>query len=295
MKAKEHIKTMVVLFGVLFFLACQQDETFEIPTEIGTEENAQLNVLLSEIKNDSLSLISISQVKGYFVNRNVHTITSNLVVKGYVVSSDRTGNFYKELYLQDDPITPTAALHIMVDQVDSYNMFNPGREVYIDLNGLHIGEARRGNGIISLGGSISVDGNEVEPVRQLDIQSHFYRTKTTAEIVPLPIRFSEITSNHIGMFVSVEDVSITASEQGKPFVAPRDYFDTQRTLEGCEGGSTVSFILETSAFASYKDLPLPSGTGTINGIVSKTYNGSDIVLTLNDAVDAALTGPACGG
>ena len=81
---------------------------------------------------------------GYFVNRNVHTITSNLVVKGYVVFSDRMGNFYKELYLQDDPITPTAALHIMVAQVDSYNMFNPGREVYIDLKGLHIGEAIRG-------------------------------------------------------------------------------------------------------------------------------------------------------
>lgn len=107
----------------------------------------------------------------------------------------------------------------------------------------------RGNGIISLAGSISANGNEVESVRQLDIQSHFYRTKTTAKIVSLPIRFSEITSNHIGMFFSVEGVSITASDQDKPIVAPRDYFDTQRTLEGCEWGSTVSFILETSAFA----------------------------------------------
>ena len=295
MNAIQHIKTTGVLLGLLFFFGCQQEETFDIPAELGTEENTELNVLLSEIENGDKSLVSIQQLKDFFVYRNVHTISSDLVVKGYVVSSDRTANFYKEFYLQDAPATPTVALHIMIDQVDSYNMFNLGREVYIDLKGLHIGEARRGNGIISLGGNLSADGNEVESVRQLDIQSHFYRTKTTAEIVPLPIRFSEINSDHIGMFVSVDDVSVSFSEQGKPFVSPRDYFDTQRTLEGCEGGSTVSFILETSAFASYKDLPLPSGTGTIKGIVSKTYNGSDIVLTLNNAADAALTGPACGG
>ncbi len=91
----------------------------------------------------------------------------------------------------------------------------------------------------------------------------------------------------------VGNVRVTPSEQGKPYVDPKDYYDTQRTLEACEDNSTTTFLLETSAFALFKDLPLPTGAGTIKGIVSKTYNGSDFVLTLNNAADATLLGAWC--
>ena len=55
------------------------------------------------------------------------------LVKGYVTSSDLTGNFYKEVYLQDSPENPTTAIKVILSQVDSYNRFNKGREVYINV------------------------------------------------------------------------------------------------------------------------------------------------------------------
>ena len=64
-------------------------------------------------------------------------------------------------------------------------------------------------------------------------------------------------------------------------------------MEACEGFGKVSFILETSSFASYSDSPLPSGSGTVAGIVNKTYNGSNLVLSLNSASDAELNGDDC--
>ncbi|MGB0357211.1 MAG: DUF5689 domain-containing protein, partial [Flavobacteriaceae bacterium] len=115
------------------------------------------------------------------------------------------------------------------------------------------------------------------------------------EITPLSVRFSEIDKTHVGLFVAVENVRFTDAEQGKPFVDPRDYYDTQRSMEACEGAAKTSLLLETSAFVLYKDVPLPSGTGTIRGIVSKSFNGSNFVLMLNDASDAPLTGVGCGG
>jgi hypothetical protein len=45
------------------------------------------------------------------------------------------------------------------------------------------------------------------------------------------------------------------AEQGKPFVDLKDYYDTQRNMEACEGQNKVPFLLETSAFAAFKDLP----------------------------------------
>lgn len=295
MNAIQPLKIILLLLFATLFLGCQQDDHFDIPTEIGTEENKQLNALLADIENGNKTMITIAQLKDYFVYRRIHTFTSDLVVKGYVVSSDRTGNFYKELYLQDAPENPTAAIHLMLDQTKSFNRFNLGRELYISLKALHLGEARRGNGIVSLGGVANTKDNVVEALRPLDIAAHIFRSTNTAEITPLTVRFSEIDKTHIGLFVAVENVRFADVVQGKPFVDPRDYYDTQRSMEACEGTAKTSFLLETSAFALYKDVPLPSGTGTIKGIVSKTYNGSKFVLTLNDAADAPLTGAGCGG
>ena len=293
MNAIQHTKKLLLLLIVTALSGCQQDDQFDIPAEIGTEENKQLNALLADIENGNKTMISITQLKDYFVYRRVHTFTSDVVVKGYVVSSDSTGNFYKELYLQDAPENPTAAIHLMIDQSKSFNRFNLGREVYITLKDLYLGESRRGNGIISLGGVANTENNVVEALRPLDIATHLFRSKTTAEITPLTMKFSAIDKSHVGLFVAVENVRVTPSEQGKPFVDPKDYYDTQRTLEACEGTTITTFLLETSAFALYKDVPLPTGAGTIKGIVSKTYNGRDFVLTLNTAADATLLGARC--
>ncbi len=293
MNAIQHTKKLLLLLIVTALSGCQQDDQFDIPAEIGTEENKQLNALLADIENGNKTMISITQLKDYFVYRRVHTFTSDVVVKGYVVSSDSTGNFYKELYLQDAPENPTAAIHLMIDQSKSFNRFNLGREVYITLKDLYLGESRRGNGIISLGGVANTENNVVEALRPLDIATHLFRSKTTAEITPLTMKFSAIDKSHVGLFVAVENVRVTPSEQGKPFVDPKDYYDTQRTLEACESTAITTFLLETSAFATFKDLPLPSGTGSIKGIVTKTYNGSDLVLTLNDARDAWRSGGGC--
>lgn len=294
MNVIQHLNiSLLFLFTISSFLGCQQDDHFDIPVEMGTEENKQLNVLLTDIQRGNKTMITIAQLKDYFVNRRVHTFTSDLVVKGYVVSSDRTGNFYKELYLQDAPENPTAAIHLMLDQTKSFNRFNLGRELYISLKDLHLGEARRGNGIVSLGGVANTKDNVVEALRPLDIAAHVFRSTTTAEITPLTVRFSEIDKTHVGLFVAVENVRFANVEQGKPFVDPRDYYDTQRTMEACEGTTKTSFLLETSAFALYKDVPLPSGAGTIRGIISKTFNGNKFVLSLNDATDAPLMGESC--
>lgn len=288
-----HHKPLVFVLLIVGMFSCHQDDSYGIPTTLGTEENIQLNALLLAVEKREKTLISISQLKSFFVYRRVHTITADLVVRGYVVSSDRSGNFYKEIYLQDKLENPTTAIHVMLDQADLYNRFNLGREIYIYLKGLHIGESRRGNGIISLGGELNEDGDEVTHLRALDIPDHFFRSKTTDQVIPRPMLFSEINKIHIGMCVEVSNVRISAAEQGLPFVDPKDYYDTQRTMEACEGQNRTSFLLETSAFATFKDLPLPSGTGSIKGIVTKTYNGSDLVLTLNDARDAWRSGGDC--
>ena len=138
-------KISILAFITLFPYSCVQDDDYSVPQSVGLEENQKLVQLLSEIENGSADLMSISDVKNLFVNGEVNEIESNLVVKGYVSSSDYTGNFYKEFYMQDDIENPTAGIKVSINQVDSYNQFNVGREVYIKLQGLYVGETNSGD------------------------------------------------------------------------------------------------------------------------------------------------------
>ena len=123
-------KISLIIFVSIFTFSCVQDDDYSVPQSVGLEENENLTQLLSEIDNGSADLISISEAKSYFIEDEVNQIESNLVVKGYVVSSDFTGNFYKEFYMQDKYASPTSGIKVVINQVDSYNQFNFGREVY---------------------------------------------------------------------------------------------------------------------------------------------------------------------
>ena len=88
MNTKSLSKSVFILLTTISLLGCQQDDHFEIPFETRNEENQALNVLLTEIENGAKTLLSVSQVRSYFVSDAVHTLSSEVVVKGYVVSSD---------------------------------------------------------------------------------------------------------------------------------------------------------------------------------------------------------------
>ena len=287
------ITKITPFIALLFFVsACQQEDVFEIPNSLGVEENASLSTLMSAIDSGQKNLVSIAYAKDLMVSGEATEITSDIVIKGYVVSSDATGNFYKEFYIQDDPSAPTAAIRMLVDITDSYNMYNIGREVYVDLKGMYVGEYRTGDGVITIG-ELDRTANRITNIREEVMKAHILRAATTSEITPLNVKFSQISDSHVGIMVQVDDVNIAVSDVGNPYVDPYDTFDTQRTLEACDGFSKKTFLLETSAYADFNQEVLPSGTGTIKAVVTKTYNGDNLVLMLNSTEDVDLNGSPC--
>ena len=281
-----------LIIASILVVSCQQEDIFDIPYSLGAEENQMLNTILSEVESGTKEMISITQLKDLSVSGEAVEITSDLVMKGYVTSSDATGNFYKEIYIQDDPTSPTDGVRLLIDFSDSYNMFNIGREIYISLKGFYIGEYRTGDGVVSIG-EYDAGQNRISNIRESIVKKNILRSSNISDLTPLKVKFSEISDSHIGIMVEISDVNVVSSQVGKPFVDPNDSYDTQRNLEACEGFGKTSFILETSAFANFKQNLLPSGTGTIAGIVSKTYNGDNLVLMLNSIDDVNLTGEAC--
>ena len=92
-----------LIIASILVVSCQQEDIFDIPYSLGAEENQMLTTILSEVESGTKEMISITQLKNLRVSGEAVEITSDLVMKGYVTSSDSTGNFYKEIYIQDDP------------------------------------------------------------------------------------------------------------------------------------------------------------------------------------------------
>lgn len=300
MKTNKFLSLALSLFAAITIVSCVEDDDFSVPNSFGNEENMALNLLLANATEVDMTYVKAlynSDPNGDndYSDAIPFKVENDIYVKGYVSSSDQTGNFFKEFFIQDSPENPTQALKVILEKVDSYNQFNKGREVYINLKGLFIGEERTGNGIITIGGDTEFDqyGGTVTRVNQNQIEMSLLRSQTTEEIIPLNVTFSQITDQHVGLFVQVNDVEFAADLNGERYFDAIQVFDTQRTMQVCDGFNLSTFPLETSSFASFKEVLLPTGNGTIKAVVNKTFDGSTHVLAINQLEDVNMEGERC--
>ena len=291
MKTNKILAFFTVIAMSVALVSCVQDDDFTVPTSLGDEENAGLADLLN-----TATEVSIADVKAmYQVGEFIEAVDTDIYVKGYVSSSDQTGNFFKEFFIQDSPTNPTVALKVILNRVDTYNQFNFGREVYISLKGLFIGEERVGNGVTTIGGSIETDqyGTTVASLNENQIKQKVLRSSETLEITPLNLGLTAINSSHIGLLVKVDNVEFADDLAGLNYFDPTEVFDTQRILQDCSGFTYSQFILETSSFSNFKNEPLPTKNGSVTAIVSKTFDGASLILALNTIDDVNMENPRC--
>lgn len=285
-------KISLLTFISILTFSCIEDDDYSVPQSVGLEENQNLTQLLSEIEDGYADLMTISELKNLFVNGEVNEIESNLVVKGYVSSSDYSGNFYKEFYMQDEVENPMAGIKVAINQVDSYNQFNIGREVYIKLQGLTIGETNSGDGVIAIGGIGNVTGDEISEISENRASDCILRSGNSYSLVPLALNLSDINDSHVGVYVSALSAQFSSGLDGLTYVDPDEDYDTQRDLESCVDSGTLK--LETSAFSNFNDSMLPTeGSGIISGIITRDYFGDNRVMMLNTKDDVNFDSSRC--
>ena len=295
MNVKTNSGFLIALATSLFFIACVKDNDYTVPQNLGVEENLKLEAILDSIQNNQLELKSIKDLKNlYNSGTDPVKIVSNIVVKGFVISSDAKGNYFREFYMQDAPENPTAGIKIAINLTNSYNKFNFGREVYIRLKNLYIGEVNSGDGVITIGGKMSTtDVKEIESVALNQMNAHIFRSTETVIIIPKEVSLAGLNASDIGTYITVKGVFFPSNLEGKTYVDPTEDFDTQRKIQTCQTVGYADLLIETSSFASFANKALPIGGGFLNAVVSKDYSGDFLVLVLNTSEDVTMTGDRC--
>lgn len=222
---------------------------------------------------------------------------SDYIVHGRVISSDASGNIYKSLVIQDE----TGALPFSVNQNSMYNTYRIGQEIVINLTGLYIGKYA---GYEQVGGYGTYNGTpQTSFMSYEDFQKH-------AELNGLPEPTMTVISGdaakpgfNSGIYCLVADMAtLPSTPQGlqtwqgqlvefrnvhfegggsQPYVAPEDYNatpnrkSTSRTLLDDKGNSIT---VRNSGYASFAQEIMPSGTGTVRGILSYFNNSWQLLL-----------------
>ncbi|MCB0454327.1 MAG: choice-of-anchor J domain-containing protein [Aequorivita sp.] len=280
MKTLKNIKLLSFLFFLgMIVTSCVQDDDYSIPEITASEPNIN--------PNDILSIATVKDLYGGFDPVEIEAgdgSTRDIYLVGYVVSSDETGNFYKTLVIQDSPENPTAGVSISTNSTDLYTKFEPGRKIYLKVNGLFIGEYA---GLPTIGVQ---DGDEVGRIDALEFESRILRSLESPELVPTVISVAEANNPaRLNTLVKFENVQFPNGLAGvEHYGNLNNTFGVNRAVENCEG-QTV--ILRTSGFADFKNLTLPEGNGTLTAVLS-IFN-SDVQLFINGPEDVDMTGERC--
>ena len=280
---KKYIIGLATLTMGLGFTACQDDFDDNTPG---------LNVPVATWEANS-TILEVKQAYWQNTVNYIDTITAkedgtHYIVKGRVISSDRTGNVYKKLVIQDE----TAALALSINTTGMYTKYAPGQEIVLDLTGMYIGKY---NGTQQLGYPMFYEKGQVWEATFMPpvlFESHMQLNglPEVAAIDTISLRnFSELPSDPTllpGMqsqLVRFNNVSFV--EGGKKAMTDGYKETTNRLITDSEG---QTLTVRTSGYATFRDVMLPEGNGDVVGILDyyATSDDSDSnpwQLTLLDA------------
>lgn len=212
---------------------------------------------------------------------NTPTYTADDIIEAYVISSDEGGNFFKSMYFQ--PTDGSKGFNLSIDGKNLYTDFEPGKKVFLKLKGLAFANpSNLGRGLIF--GAPPTDQYDVDRLSNLTYKNYLIPScdiVSEDQIVKHLTLAQALSDKYLNTLVEIEDV------QFKTDCATYSQPDFDTSLKITNGIKTLD--LRTSRFANFAGYPVPSGRGTIRGVLSKYNSGYQIVIRTKR--DVKLTNP----
>ncbi|MDG1571677.1 DUF5689 domain-containing protein [Robiginitalea sp. M366] len=212
-------------------------------------------------------------------------ITDPIYVEGYVISSDREGNIFGRLYVQDQLENPAYGVELKTDLLDLQALFPPGARVRINLQGLFLG--RQGGGM-ALGSRRDIFGNPVLDRIPALATLDYLTLACTPGGTPIPreVSLDSLNPSYLHTLVRIPELEVEAGAQGQPFAEAGS--QTRIPLVSCSGHQLE---LDNSGYSDFQALPLPAGSGAVTGIL--VGSSGNFRLLLRTAADLDFEPLSC--
>jgi hypothetical protein len=256
----------IVVFVLSALSSCVKNE-FDAPATANVDPDLAVSMTLAELQ-------------GLATGTTPFQITTNEVVAGIVTADDLSGNFYKEIILEDS----TGAIAVEIDQSNYNTLFPIGRRVYIKCKDLYI--ADDGDGNFQLG---IKDLATIGRIPSGLVPRYLIGGKWGLSVAPKEVTMSALTLVPSQMLVRISDVEFSSTDAGQPYANAATQQSVNRIVEDCNG-NTID--LYSSGYANFAGEITPTGKGFITAVY-KLYGGSG-ELQIRNALDVNMSGPRCG-
>lgn len=275
---KNHFRNLLVVFvaAISFVVtnACKTEKIDPPPYDV-EDPNLPVNSTIAALKTG-------------FVIGTLKTITDDIIISGVVVADDKSGNFYKQIVIQDE----TGGIVINVERSALYVDYPIGRKVYVKCKGLIMNDYR---GLIQLSGSKDTTVSPVETAGILSqvLSKVIVKGPANQPITPIDINIDELDYFvHQNRLIRLTGVEFTSSDVGQPYANATTGASLNRTVKDCNG---KTIIVRSSGYSNFANSLTPNGNGTLTAIYTIFQSGSTTTpqLYIRDTTDVAFSGERC--
>lgn len=194
------------------------------------------------------------------------------IIEAYVVSSDKEGNFFKSISLQTLATETTSSLgfSVPIDASNTYIDYRVGTKVSIKLKDLYTdiyyGSMRVGGIYVNSYGYSSVGRLLASSYKNQLIAScthlnedNFVKKVTVPEL---------LNDANLNTLVEISEVKFTKEAVGKHYYEPANDIGGATNWKMTDNNGKT-FIFRTSSYANFAENIVPSGIGTVRGILTK--------------------------
>ena len=276
--------TGVAMLGLTFAMSSCVRKDFDAPPD-NSQYDPQLPV--------NTTIEQLKAMVGPYTSSTSYddtTFASDLVISGVVTADDRSGNYYKQIVIQD----ATGGIAININNYSLYTHYPVGRKLYIKLNGMTL-SYDGGNPVLGLG---LTEQRAVKGLESSDIDAHIIRGNIGNVVKDTVITLAQAKAANpffYNRLVTVSDVEFL--DTTRTYTAPEAA--TNRYLVNCaynNPSTAEQLVTRNSNYANFHGLTVPSGHGSVTGIFTVFISSSRTAqILIRDTSDVKLNQPRCNG
>jgi len=195
------------------------------------------------------------------------TFSEDLTIRCVVTTDQTSGNFYKEAYIKDN----TGAIKLRFTGSTSLSI---GDSIRVQLNGGRLTEYKA---------MLSVD--------DLDPDASTVILKNNVAVTPTLVTLDQVTGAMQGQLIQIDNVEFSPADIGTTWADAINKYSSNHDLTDCNGSNPI--LVRTSGYANFAGDVIPSGNGSIIGVVG-VYN-TDIQILIRTPNELTMTGTTCAG
>ena len=276
---KIKVASIVMLASTVVLIACLKKD-YDVPPDL-SQYDPKLEV--------THNIAALKRMNGVYNPSNggdTTLITQEIVISGIVTANDRSGNFYKQIVIQDD----SGAIMLSIDANNLYTDYPIGRKVYVKCKGLWLGY----DGGLPILASEPNEQMLLNLIVGNDINKHIVKANIGNEIKADTVTIQQIKDaqeKYYNKLVYIKEAQFKDTNYN--YAQPNA--TTNREIQDC---NKTTFVVRSSNYSSFATTALPKGKGTIAGIYNVYISASGFKtpqLIIRDTNDVKMNNTRCNG